>query len=271
MNKGGVGKTSLISNLVGAITKEHKKRVLIIDTDGQGNTSIAFGVNPEPLENTIYDVLVEGLDPKQVIIGIDEYLHILPANTDMNFVELDILPNLAQYPDPFALLKNSIEGLREHYDYIFIDTPPSMGLVQGNVLTVADKVLIPYVPETFAVNGLIRIHKAINDFKAQHNPDLEIIGIVGMMVDSRTTLHQSMLQQARVHCVENDIHMFETVVPRSIRFAASTLQGKPATWMESSNHLVQAYYELLDELIEGGYIDGSEKQQPGKSVQRSSK
>lgn len=250
MHKGGVGKTSLVSNLAGALTKKHNKRVLIIDTDGQGNSAIAFGIVPDSLENTIYDVFMGTRDPKEVILSVDDNLHILPSNNDMNFIELDILPNLSKFTEPFKILKNTMDELREYYDFIFIDTPPSMGLIQSNVLTFADKVIIPYVPETFAVNGLIRIYKAINEFKEESNPELDIMGVVGMMVDSRTTLHSSMLQQARLHCIENDIHMFETVIPRSIRFASSTMVGKPATWTDSNNHLVGAYFELLDELLE---------------------
>lgn len=252
INKGGVGKTSLVSNLVGALIKKHDKKVLIVDTDGQGNLGIAFGLVPDSLETSVYDVLLNKCDTKEAIIEINENLHIIPANNDMSFVEFDVLPNLKEFNQPFHLLKNALESVKDYYDYIFIDTPPAMGLIAGNVLVASDKVIIPYVPEVFAVNGLIRIYDAITDFKNDHNPKLEILGIIGMMVDLRTTLHQSMLQQARAHCYENNLHMYETIIPRSIRFASSTLQGEPATWTNKNNHLVSAYYEFLDEMIERG-------------------
>ncbi|MEH7440494.1 ParA family protein [Neobacillus drentensis] len=250
MNKGGVGKTSLVSNLAGAITKKLKKRVLIIDTDGQGNTSIAFGLKPHDFENTIYDVLTGEKTAKEVIVSVNEYLDVLPANNDMNFLEFDILPNIQQYAQPFSLLKKALEDVKDSYSYIFIDTPPSMGLVAGNVLAASDKVIIPFVPEMFAVSGLIRVIEAIDDFKSKENPALEVAGIVGMMVDSRTTLHSEMLQQARKYCVENDLTMFDTTIPKSIRFANSTAyEGKPATWTDYNSPIVAAYFDLMKEVV----------------------
>lgn len=250
MNKGGVGKTSLVSNLAGAITKNLKKRVLIIDTDGQGNTGIAFGLKPQEFENTVYDVFLGESSVEKAIVSINEYLDVLPANNDMNFLEFDILPKIQQYEKPFNLLKRALEEVKDSYDLIFIDTPPSMGLVAGNVLAAADKVIIPFVPEMFAVSGLIRVIEAIEDFKAKENPTLEVAGIVGMMVDSRTTLHSEMLQQARRYCVENDLTLYETIIPKSIRFANSTAyEGKPATWTDYNNSIVAAYFELMKEVI----------------------
>jgi chromosome partitioning protein len=250
MNKGGVGKTSLVSNLAGAITKKLKKRVLLVDTDGQANTSIAFGLKPHDFEYTIYDVLTGEKKAKDVIVPVNEYLDILPANNDMNFLEFDILPNIQQYAKPFSLLKKALEEIKDDYFVIFVDTPPSMGLVAGNVLAASDKVIIPFVPEMFAVSGLIRVIEAIEDFKSRENQELEVAGIVGMMVDSRTTLHSEMLQQARKYCLENDLKMFETIIPKSIRFANSTAyEGKPATWTDYNNPIVAAYFDLMKEVI----------------------
>ncbi|MGX1402370.1 cellulose biosynthesis protein BcsQ [Bradyrhizobium japonicum] len=168
-------------------------------------------------------------------------------------MEFDILPNIQQYTRPFSLLKNALEEVKDIYDFIFIDTPPSMGLVAGNVLAASDKVIIPFVPEMFAVSGLIRVIEAIQDFKSKQNPALEVSGIVGMMVDSRTTLHSEMLQQARRYCMENDLTMFETIIPKSIRFANSTAyEGKPATWTDYNNPIVAAYFDLMKEVVEYG-------------------
>ncbi|AQX56541.1 chromosome partitioning protein ParA [Priestia flexa] len=254
MNKGGVGKTSLVTNLAGAITKQMKKKVLIIDTDGQGNSSIAFGFKqPNDFEYTIYDVLMGEKNAKDVIIEVSPHLHILPSNKDMNFLEFDILPNLHQYGEPFKLLTRHVVGIQDQYDYIFIDTPPSMGLVAGNVLAIADKVIIPFAPETFGVNGLINVIEGVSDFKKKENPSLEIAGVVGMMLDSRTSLHGELIKQARQYCFEHDINMCDTVIPKSIRFAnATAYDGKPATWSDSNNPIVKAYYELLEEVLPHG-------------------
>jgi len=251
MNKGGVGKTSLVSNLAGVLSREYNKKVLIIDTDGQGNSSIAFGLNPSEIMNTIYDVLMGGARTDEVIISVDENLDLLPANEDMSFLEFDVLPHQDKYPLPFQLLKQGIESIRHHYDYILIDTPPSMGLPTGNALAVADKVIIPFVPEMFGVKGLVRVLEAIEDFRKNLNPQLEVAGVVGMMVDSRTHLHSEMLQQARKYCLEQDITMYETIIPKSIRFANSTAyEGKPAVWTDAKNPIVYAYYELIKEVLE---------------------
>ena len=251
MNKGGVGKTSLVTNLCGAIISEHKdKKILIIDADGQGNASIAFGLNPYEIEDTLYDVLTKDVPIKDVAIEIEKNLHIVPSNNDMNFVEFDILPNIKQYSEPFKLLKNAVEKVEKDYDYIFIDTPPSMGLIAGNVLATAHKVIIPFMPEMFAVTGLIRVVDAIVDFKESVNPDLKIEGIVGMMVDTRTNLHNEMVEKARAYSAKNDITMYETVIPKSIRFANSfAYEQKPATMTDYRNHLVKSYFDLVGELI----------------------
>jgi chromosome partitioning protein len=253
INKGGVGKTSLVTNLSAALVRGYKKKVLIIDTDGQGNTSMAFGLDPESYEYTVYDVLVKGTPATNAIVEINDHLHILPANSEMNFIDFDVLTNMGKYPQPFGLLRDTINNLKSSYDYIFIDTPPSLSLVAGNVLSVADRVIIPFVPETFAVNGLIRVLEVIEDFKNKENPNLQIAGIVGMMADLRTSLHSGMLQEARKYCLANGLHMFETIIPKSIRFANSTAyEGKPATWTDYNNTIVAAYYELLKEVIKHG-------------------
>lgn len=251
MNKGGVGKTSLITNIASAIVSNKLgKKVLIIDTDGQGNSSLAFGLNPNNFEHTMHDVLIGNKTLDEVKLNIKGNLDFAPANDDMNFLEFDVLTNLKQYPEPFELLKSHIENARKQYDYIFIDTPPSLGLVTGNVLSTSDYVLIPFIPETFAVQGLIRVVKAIKDFREKRNRDLKLAGVVGMMVDRRTALHSEMLQEARKYCEKSSIPMYETIIPRSIRFANSTAyEGKPAVWTNKSNPLVAAYFDLLKEVI----------------------
>lgn len=249
-NKGGVGKTSFATNMAGAITKKLKKKVLLMDLDGQANSSIAFGLNPNQFDGTIYDVLLGEKKAEDVIVKVDKYLDILPANKDMNFFELDVLPHLEKYGNPFYMLSRAVKGIEEKYDYVLIDTPPSMGLVAGNVFVLADKVIIPFVPERFAVDGLINVIQGVKDFKDEHNPKLEIFGIVGMMINSRTVLHSELLQQARQYCLEHDLRMFDTTIPASIRFAnATAFDGKPATWSDANNHMVKAYYELLKEMI----------------------
>lgn len=254
MNKGGVGKTSLVTNLAGAVVNKTNSKILIIDTDGQGNTSAAFGFNPNDFEDTIYDVITGNCSFDQVTVNIDERLDLVPANSDMDFLDFDVLPytmgEKPKYEQPFFLLKNQLDKIKENYDYIFIDTPPSLSLVAGNVLVAADKVIIPFVPELFGVQGLLRVVKAIADFKRKYNPSLDIAGVVGMMVDQRTTLHTEMMQQARQFCLENEINMFDTIIPKSIRFAnATAYDRKPAVLTEKRHKLVSQYFDLMKEVI----------------------
>ena len=151
----------------------------------------------------------------------------------------------------FRLLEKALETIKDDYDYILIDTPPSMSLVQINVLAIADKVIIPIVPETFAMKGLPRILKAINGFKAKYNTSLEIAGIVFMMVDYRTALHSEYAQQIKAYCESSGIHYFESEIKKSIRFADATAsEGKPATLtIFKNNEIVKSYYEFVKELF----------------------
>ncbi len=251
MNKGGVGKTSLVTNLAAALVNAYPgKKVLIIDTDGQGNSSIAFGKNPQDFEHTIYEVFLGQESIEDVVVRLSERLDLVPANQDMNFLEFDVLMNMERYPSPFMLLKNALKGIHDQYDYIVIDSPPSMGLIAGNVLAAADSVIIPFVPELFAVQGLIRVIETMEEFIQRTNQNLKLAGIVGMMVDTRTILHSEMLQKARQYCLKHDLNMFETIIPKSIRFANSTAyEGKPAVWTDKSNSIVSAYFKLLEEVI----------------------
>lgn len=248
-NKGGVLKTSITTNLAGALC--NNKKVLIIDTDNQGNVLVSFGINPDSVEQTLYDVLVEGLDPKEAIINVHPNIDVLPSNDDMSFLEFDVLSNREKYPTPFKMLKNAMGTIEKEYDYILIDSPPNLGLIQGNILSYAESVLIPFQPEGYSMRSLIKILNAIYNFKEQHNPKLKIKGVVATLVDQRTTLHSEVLQQCRRFCAENGIRMFETVIPRSVRFAASVAyERKPATLTDSKNSLVKAYFNLLQEVQE---------------------
>src|SRR5699024_9179240 len=147
----------LTTNLSSAINKEYGKRTLIIDTDGQGNSSISFGLNPSDFENTTYDLLMGKVSIEDCIVNVGKDIDLVTANDDMNFLEFDILPNYKEYGRPFHLLHDSLTIIKDNYDYIFIDTPPSLGLVAGNVLIASDKVIIPFVPEMFSVRGLIKV------------------------------------------------------------------------------------------------------------------
>lgn len=246
-NKGGVLKTSITTNLAGAMSK--KAKVLLIDTDNQGNCLLSFGKNPDTADLTIYDVLVNGTRPIEAIQHVYKNIDVLPANDDMTFFELDVLSNGKKYPQPFQLMRKQLEPIRDKYDYILIDTPPNLGLTQANVLSFADSVIIPFQPENYSMRSLVKIVKAINEFKEQQNPGLTIIGVLATLVDSRTVLHSQVLQEARKFCAASGIYFFETVIPRTVRYAANIAYERlPTTLADAKHQAAITYSEILKEV-----------------------
>ncbi|MBM7717189.1 chromosome partitioning protein [Bacillus thermophilus] len=251
-NKGGVLKTSITTNLAGVYSLEGKK-VLIIDTDNQGNAALSFGLNPDNFDSTIYDVLVDGLPPNQAIVNAYENIDLMPCNDDMAFFEFDILTKINQYPQPFQLMRKHLEPILSNYDVVLIDTPPNLGLTQGNVLSFADHVLIPFQPESYSMRSLVKILKAIDDFKERFNQGLSVLGVVATLVDRRTYLHSQILQECRAYCINNGITLFDTIIPRTVRFASSVaMDGLPATLTDRNNPLIASYFELAKEMDADG-------------------
>lgn len=248
-NKGGVLKTSITTNLAG-ILAQRGKRVLIVDTDNQGNCAISFGINPDGLKPTLYDVLIDGAPAEKAIVQVHNHIDLLPANDDMQFFDFDVLGNHGKFPKPFTILKDKLAAVVKNYDYVLVDTPPNLGVVQGNVLTFVEQVLIPFQPETYSQRSLIKIVTAIKDFHASHNPKLSILGVLATLVDFRTTLHTDAIQECRRYCAENGIRMFDTVIPKSVRFASTVAyERKPATLTaDVKKPIVSNYYELLQEV-----------------------
>lgn len=251
-NKGGVLKTTTATNLAGVASK-HGKRVLIVDCDNQANVSLSFNLNPDQFENTLYDVLVDEVDPRYVIEHVADNIDILSSNDSLSMLEFEILTDLKKYPQPFYLLRKMLKDIVNDYDIIFLDSPPNLGLVSGNILSFADEVLIPFQPESYSMRSLIKMIEAIDEFKKVHNPRLNILGVVGTLVNNRTNLHTNILQQSRKYCAHKHIKMFDTIIPRSIRFASSVgFEGLPATMVKENknNDIVNAYINLYNEIKE---------------------
>lgn len=250
MNKGGVGKTTAITNLSGALhVTQPDKKVLLIDTDAQSNSALSFGINTQVIERTIYDALIGKCNIEDVIINIENNLDIVPANDDMNTIDFTVLTDLEKYPKPLFLLRDVIGSIVEEYDYIFIDTPPSLGLVTGNVLAVTDRVVIPFHPEIFGVQGLINVLHMIEVFAEKHNPNLEISAVFGSIVDARTGLHSDMLQQARKYCFGQNIYMAETLISRTIKYSNSIAhKERPLVFSDKRS----PYFTLLEEITNNG-------------------
>jgi chromosome partitioning protein len=252
MNKGGVGKTTLVTNLASALHLRYpSKKILIVDTDGQGNCALAFNIKPDGLKDTIYDCMVSGLPVDKAIIPIRENFDLLPANDDMNFFELDVMPNL-KGRNPFSFLAPVIDQVRDSYDYIFIDSPPDMKVVAGNIMMVTNIILLPFKPEVFSVQGLIRVVKKIGQFKKDFNVKPAIGGVIGMMI-KHTNLHSGLMLQADAYCKKTQIPFFDARVPDKIKFADSIKEfGMPITLALPKSEYAQVYFELLEEVIGSG-------------------
>ncbi len=246
-NKGGVGKTSLCTNLA-AVLSDRKKKTLLIDVDGQCNCSLAFGMMPYQHERSIHDVLLGKATIDEAIVKLTKYLSLLPSSTEMNWFEFDILTE-RNFKNPFNLLKPLIDEIKNDYDYIIIDTPPSFGLIVGNVLMACDRVLIPSEADVFSVQGIMQVVKAIDSFTNKHHPSLELAGVIPMRVEKSTKIHGGMLLSLETYCQVNGIRLF-TAIPKSVKFSESVaVHGKPAVWSMRKNPIVKSYTRLAKEVF----------------------
>lgn len=257
-NKGGVLKTTTTTNLAGVLSS-HGHKVLIVDADNQGNSTMAFGVDKNALRTTVYDVLVGGVPPEDAIINVHNTIDLLPANRELISFEFDVIGDIQHYPEPFKLMTNALSHLKEVYDYILIDTPPSLGVMNGNVFTFTDHVLIPYAPELYSMDSLVEVVHVINDFKQAFNPNLEILGILKTLVNMNTNLHTGIIQETNKYAFENDLHVFDTVIPNTIQFSnAVAYYERPATvvydLLKGSKKIqfnkAGLYYKLYEEIVE---------------------
>jgi chromosome partitioning protein len=260
MHKGGAGKTTLLTNLVGGLSVQHPdKRFLIVDTDSQANALMAFGGSPQEFPTGVHNLFLGDRPVEDTVYKLMENIDIIPATDEMDFIEFDVLLDDERRNTPFDLLDEAIGRIKENYDYVFIDTPPSMNLITGNALKVSDEVIIPFQPETYGVNGIMKVLKTITDLNDSLDTNITVAGVVGMMVDRQTSLHNILVQDARKYCSDRGIKMFDTIIPKSIRFAnATAFHGLPATMIETRNrkkelvrhHIVDSYFELMDEMFE---------------------
>lgn len=240
--KGGVGKTTTTVNLSTCLA-ERGKNVLIIDIDPQGNAGFGVGINTEEIDTTIYEVLIgqipfnDGIFKTQV-----DNLYIVPANIQLSGAQVELL----DYDKREFILKRAIKEIRESFDYIFIDCPPSLGILTLNSLVAADAVLIPLQCEYYALEGLNQLLKVISMVQENLNKSLKIEGVVLTMYDSRTNLSQQVVSDVKEYFKEK---VFKTIIPRNVKLSEAPSFGKPISLYDKDCVGCKSYEKLAEEVL----------------------
>jgi chromosome partitioning protein len=240
--KGGVGKTTTTINL-GAALVEFGRKVLLVDFDPQGALSVGLGVNPNELDQTIYNALMEkSVTADDILLKTNAGMDLLPSNIDLSAAEVQLVGEVAREQS----LKRVLAPLLDDYDVILIDCQPSLGLLTINALTAANGVIVPLECEFFALRGVALLIQTIEKVSERLNPQLELEGILATMYDSRT-LHGREVLSRVVQAFGPKV--FHTVINRTIRFPETTVAGEPITSFASSSAGAQAYRDLAREVV----------------------
>ena len=243
--KGGVGKTTSVINLSSTLGKRNKK-ILIIDMDPQGN--IASGLNLKKDVHTVYDLIIEEEHPNEIIQKTDfENIDVIVSNQDLSGAQVELVGMMARE----SRLKQSIKKITKNYDFIFIDTPPSLGLLTLNALNAANSVFIPIQCEYYALEGISQLLKTIKLVKQSLNPDLFIEGVCLTMFDNRTNLSREVMENVVSHFKEKT---YKTIIPRNIKISEAPSHGTPISlyWPDSIG--AKSYEDLADEFLERNKI-----------------
>jgi chromosome partitioning protein len=241
--KGGVGKTTTAINL-GASLAVAEQRTLVLDIDPQGNATSGLGVDKTDSLPTTYDILVEGKDPRECIVkGVHfPFLDLIPSNRDLVGAEVELVDHVERQ----GVLARALRSVRNEYDFILVDCPPSLGLLTLNTLTAADGVLIPIQCEFYALEGLSQLLNTIRLVQRGLNPGLEIEGVLLTMYDRRLNLSKQVADEAREYFGGK---VFETTIPRNVRLAEAPSFGQPIVTYDVLSAGAQSYLALAEEIL----------------------
>ncbi|EGL83647.1 Cobyrinic acid ac-diamide synthase [Caldalkalibacillus thermarum TA2.A1] len=240
--KGGVGKTTSSINL-GACLATLGQKVLLIDIDPQGNTTSGIGIDKADIQYCIYDVLINDVHPQEVIQHTSiENLHIIPATIQLAGAEIELVPTISRE----IRLKKALQLVRDNYDFILIDCPPSLGILTINSLTAADSVLIPIQCEYYALEGLSQLLNTIRLVQKHLNKNLTIEGVLLTMLDARTNLGIQVIEEVKKYFKEK---VYQTVIPRNVRLSEAPSHGKPIIDYDPKSKGAEVYMELAKEVL----------------------
>ena len=241
--KGGVGKTTTNVNLSASIGQMGKK-VLVLDLDPQGNSTSGYGIEKSEVEKTIYEVLLNNDSIRDAIIKTEfDNIDIVAAATELAGAEIEF----TDIPEREYILKKAINEVKDEYDYIFVDCPPSLGMLTINCLTAVDSVLIPIQCEYYALEGVSQLMGTISLIKKSLNPNLEIQGVVLSMFDGRANLSIQVVEEVKKYFKGS---VYTTLIPRNVRLAEAPSHGKPVIYYDSRCKGSIAYLELAEEFID---------------------